>query len=179
MPPVESAILSNLRTYVDFARHRLGDPHLAEDVVQESLLRAIRSRKQPAVGAEVVPWFYRILRRAIIDMYRRRGARERKLEQFRLSFPETPAPPDERMLCRCFRGLLPQLPESYRVALQKVDLEGGSAVDVAAQLGITANTLNVRLHRARKRLRSALEGVCRACSKHGCLDCTCHDPAAR
>jgi RNA polymerase sigma-70 factor (ECF subfamily) len=59
--------------------------------------------------------------------------------------------------------------------LQRVDLDGASPKDAASALGLTLNNLNVRLHRARQRLREKLEATCQVCSKHGCLDCSCGD----
>ncbi|MCE9612796.1 MAG: RNA polymerase sigma factor [Lentisphaerae bacterium] len=173
MNTVPPALSQNLATFTAFARKRLGDRALAEDVVQDSLLRALKADRVPANHDEVVTWFYRILRRAIIDIYRRRDTRQRALERFRAEFDESPSPADERTLCQCFRRLLPAWPASYRETLQRVDLDGQTPAEAAAALGISLNNLNVRLHRARKRLRQELERTCRTCSKHGCLDCTC------
>ena len=65
------------------------------------------------------------------------------------------------------------LPGQYRDVLQRVDLGGESPKDAATALGLTLNNLNVRLHRARQRLREKVEATCHVCSKHGCLDCSC------
>lgn len=172
---VESSLLRNLEAFVAFARNRLGDPHLAEDVVQESLLKALTAERQPSNDEETTAWFYRILRRSIIDVHRRQGARSRALERFQHEFPETATHEDERVLCECLTRLLPMVPEQYRVLLQQIDLNGKEPSEVASQLGLTKNNLTVRLHRARKHLRDALVQNCRACSTHGCLDCTCDD----
>ena len=67
------------------------------------------------------------------------------------------------------------VPEQYRELLEEVDLKGRDADEVAAKLGLTRNNLTVKLHRARKHLRKALTVNCRACSAHGCLDCTCDE----
>jgi len=118
-------------------------------------------------------WFYRILRRSIIDMYRRKETRKRFVEKFEQSLPDRVTPEDQAAICRCYKGLLPLIPTSHRALLERIDLGGESVSDVATSLGITENALHVRLHRARKALRVELEKTCRACSKHGCLDCTC------
>jgi RNA polymerase sigma-70 factor (ECF subfamily) len=172
---MEESVLKNLHTFVGFARKRLGDPQLAEDVVQESLVKALASAKQPTREEDTVAWFYRILRRSIIDLYRRRDARKRAMEQFEKELPDAVTAQDERLLCQCFKRLLPAVPEQYRDLLQRVDLNGDDPTAVAASLGLTKNNLMVRLHRARKHLREQLSRTCRACSKHGCLDCTCED----
>lgn len=175
MASVEGAIIKNLQTFVAFARNRLGDHHLAEDVVQESLIKALMADRQPETDEETTAWFYRILRRSIIDVYRKRGARSRAMERFEKEFPESPDAEDERELCKCFRRLLSMVPEQYRELLEEVDLKGKEPDEVAASLGLTRNNVTVRLHRARKHLRKALTANCRACSVHGCLDCTCED----
>lgn len=175
---MEESLLKNLRTFVAFARKRVGDAHLAEDVVQESLVKALASAKQPTKEEDTVAWFYRILRRSIIDLYRRTDARKRALEQFENELHATPSTPDERVLCQCFKRLLPAVPEQYRELLQRVDLNGDDPTAVAVSLGLTKNNLTVRLHRARKHLREQLSQNCRACSKHGCLDCTCESKKA-
>ena len=175
---MEESLLKNLRTFVAFARKRVGDAHLAEDVVQESLVKALASAKQPTKEEDTVAWFYRILRRSIIDLYRRTDARKRALEQFEKGFHFTPTADDERVLCQCFKRLLPAVPEQYRELLQRVDLSGDDPAAVAVSLGLTKNNLTVRLHRARKHLREQLSQNCRACSKHGCLDCTCESKKA-
>lgn len=175
MAGVEDAIIKNLQVFQAFARNRLGDHHLAEDVVQESLIKALAADRHPDTDEETITWFYRILRRSIIDVYRKQGARSRALERFEKQVPETPDEKDERELCKCFRRLLPLVPEQYRELLEEVDLKGHELDLAAAKLGLTKNNLTVRLHRARKHLRKALSRNCGACSAHGCLDCTCGD----
>jgi RNA polymerase sigma-70 factor (ECF subfamily) len=173
MSSLEDSILKNLKAFVAFARKRLNDPHLAEDVVQDSLVKALTADHKPLDEEATVAWFYRILRRSIIDLYRRRDAQGRALKRFEQELSETPGVEEEQILCQCFTRLLPLVPERYRELLQQVDLEGKKPEEVASQLGLTRNNLTVRLHRARKHLREALAQNCRACSIHGCLDCTC------
>jgi RNA polymerase sigma-70 factor (ECF subfamily) len=173
---LEVAIIKNLQTFVAFARNRLGDHHLAEDVVQESLVKALMADRHPETDQETTVWFYRILRRSIIDVYRKQGTRGRALDRFEKEFPQSLEKSDERELCKCFRRLLPLVPGQYRELLEEVDLKGKEPDEVAAKLGLTRNNLTVKLHRARKHLRKALMANCRACSVHGCLDCTCEEP---
>ncbi len=173
MNELEKNILKNLDAFIGFARSKINDPELASDVVQDSLLKALQAANAPTAEEKIVPWFYQILRRSIIDLYRRNDARGRALQRFETEMSTHPNPADERVLCGCFRGLLPDLPRQYRSLIERVDLEGENLQEVAASLGIKTNNLNVRLFRARKQLRARLEQTCKACSKHGCLDCTC------
>jgi RNA polymerase sigma factor (sigma-70 family) len=173
MARVEDAIVRNLQVFVAFARKRLGDHHLAEDVVQDSLVKALAADRHPETDEETTTWFYRILRRSIIDVYRKQGARSRALERFENELPEFPDEEEERELCKCFGRLMPLVPEQYRELLERVDLQGNDPGEVAAKMGVTRNNLTVRLHRARKHLRKALTQNCGACSVHGCVDCSC------
>lgn len=179
MTSIENAIIRNLQTFVAFARKRLDDHHLAEDVVQDSLIKALTSDRHPKTDEETIAWFYRILRRSIIDVYRKQGARGRAMERLKAEFPESPDEADERELCRCLRRLLELVPEQYRELLEEVDLKGNEPDEVAAKLSLTRNNLTVRLHRARKHMRKALTASCGACSVHGCLDCTCEDSGGK
>jgi RNA polymerase sigma-70 factor (ECF subfamily) len=173
MAKAEAALIENLNAFVAFARQRVGDPELAADLVQDSLLKALKSADKPGDSEGAVTWFYRILRHSIIDLYRRRDVRQRALERLRAEVPEQPDADAERMLCQCVKRLLPGLPDQYRDVLQRIDLDGSSPKEAALALGLTPNNLNVRLHRARQRLREAVEMTCQVCSKHGCLDCSC------
>lgn len=178
MDSMDEAVVKNLKTFIAFARKRVGDPHLAEDLVQESLLKALAAAGRPDGDEDTVAWFYRILRRTIIDLYRRRAARSRALDRLEQDLTESPGPSDARVLCACFKRLLPVVPETYRELLEQIDLQGKEPGLVAQELGLTRNNLTVRLHRARRHLREVLSKTCRACSRHGCLDCTCREEEA-
>ena len=173
---LEESLIKNLQAFVAFTRKRVGDPHLAEDIVQECLLKALRADRKPVAGENVTAWFYRILRRTIIDLYRRNDVRDRALERFQSELPAEPSAEDERVLCQCVKRLLPNLPESYRDVLKEIDLDGKPPTEVAAALGLTTNNVVVRLHRARRQLRAQLKRCCKVCSEHGCLDCNCDLP---
>jgi RNA polymerase sigma-70 factor (ECF subfamily) len=175
MNRLEESLIENLQAFTAFARSRVGDPHLAEDVVQESMVKALAAGKQPTSDEDTITWFYRILRHSIIDLYRRDAARKSALEKFEQELSAKPSPDEEKILCQCFKRLLPAIPENYRVLLQRIDLDGEDSGQVASDLRLTRNNLTVRLHRARRHLRAELTKNCRTCAKHGCLDCTCGD----
>jgi len=99
MKRLEESLIENLREFTAFARSRLGDPHLADDVVQESMVKALASANQPAGDEETITWFYRILRHSIIDIYRRDAARRKALETFERELPENPSPGEKAALC--------------------------------------------------------------------------------
>jgi RNA polymerase sigma factor (sigma-70 family) len=167
------ALLQHLSAFIGFARSRTGDPELAADLVQECLLKAMRADNVPEDAEGIVTWFYRVLRHAIIDAHRRRETRHRTLEKLAHEWPESPDPEDEKALCHCVLKLLPTLPEADAELLRRIDLEGESPTDIARARNERVNTFNVRLLRARRKLREQVERTCRTCSTHGCLDCDC------
>jgi RNA polymerase sigma-70 factor (ECF subfamily) len=173
--PVEEPLLANLQTFVAFARSRVGDAHLAEDVVQESLVKALASAKKPTEEEETMAWFYRILRRSIIDLYRRRSVNKAALERLEHELDSPPDAEEERAVCGCIKALIPTLKPDYAELIRRLDLGGETPEQVGVALGMTANNLRVRHHRARQQLRERLEQTCRLCAKHRCVDCTCED----
>lgn len=173
------AILGGARSqFLAFVRKRVDDPDLAEDILQDALLRAVQGAGDLRDDERLVAWFYAILRNAITDAYRRRDVRRRRVVSLDEQIDEPTAEPDDpedavRVLCECFRTLLPALKPEYSAVIEAVDLREEPPSTVAERLGITQNNLNVRRHRARAALRDRLEETCRTCSVHGCLDCTC------
>lgn len=174
---VDTAIAMELvqhrQQLLGFVRRKVDDPDLAEDIFQDSLLKALRAAPDLRERDKLLPWFYTILNNTIAGTYRRRQTEAKSVQQlgYEQEFVTTIA--DEQILCACFRELIPTLKPEYAEVIEKLDLAGGDSAQVAAQLGITANNLKVRHHRARQALRQRLEESCRLCAKHGCLDCTC------
>ena len=173
MKQIEEQLLQQLDAFTGFVRSRVGDPHLAADVVQDSLLKAVKSADQLRDDESVTAWFYRILRRTIIDSYRRRAASQTALDRLERELDAPPDAAEERAVCACMETLIPTLKPEYADVIQRLDLKAESADAVAKALDLNANNLRVRHHRARQQLRERLEQTCRMCAKHGCLDCTC------
>ena len=173
-PEVTAVLVENHRRFLAFLERRVGSREVAEDILQDAFVRGL-ARAGALEGEEsVLRWFYRALRNAIVDHYRRRGAEARALEQVAQATSraiEDPELFDE--VCRCATNLLDTLQAPYADALRKVDLGGLSVRDYAAKAGITANNASVRLHRAREALRKQVERSCGTCATHGCLDCSC------
>ena len=162
-----------------FLRKRLPDEAVAEDLLQQSLLKAVEQSHALQNSESAVSWFYRILRHAVVDYYRAHAADRRKvdgrLRELEVSGEhQAPAPDDWRpTVCACLGTLLKDLRPAYADLIRRIDLDGESPAVVAADLKVTVNNLTVRLHRARQALRKALEQSCGVCTKHGCLHCTC------
>ncbi len=172
---IATQLLQELEQFTNFVRSRVNDPHLAADVVQDSLLKAVKAAEQLREDESVTAWFYRILRHSIIDLYRRRAASQSALERWERELDIAPDAAAQRVVCGCVAALIPTLKPDYAVLIQRLDLGNETPEQVSAALGMTANNLRVRHHRARQQLRERLEQTCQMCAKHGCLDCTCKD----
>ncbi|MBH0193736.1 MAG: RNA polymerase sigma factor [Nitrospira sp.] len=172
-------LLENESAFRQFVRRRVGDEVVAEDILQQSLIRAVERHHSLRNDESAVAWFYRILRHALVDYYRSRGAEVRRNEAFLQeltvsgSLLEPPLDEVKETVCACLHRLLPGLRGNYADLIKRIDLDGESPAQVAKELKISQNNLTVRLHRARQSLRASLEGACGICSKHGCLNCTC------
>ena len=169
-----AALLDGRERFLAFVRSKVGDPELAEDVLQESLLKALRAAPEIRDEERLVAWFYRVLQNAVVDVYRRRGVERGRVTRLQgVDVEAEPGEEDEAALCECFRELVPALRPEYGELIRALDLEGEAPEAAAARLGITPNNLKVRRHRARQALRVRLEETCRVCAQHHCLDCVC------
>ena len=182
LPPrseIASVLVENRRAFLSFLERRVGHRDTAEDVLQEAFARSLD--KVPLESAEsAVAWFYRVLRNAVIDHYRRGGANDRALSVLARQLDEQGEPDlDERnAVCRCVSRLSETLKTEYALALRRIDVEGLSVQDYAVEAGITANNAGVRVFRAREALRKRVVRWCGSCAERGCIDCTCGEPGS-
>lgn len=179
-PRVEQALVANHRAFLAFLERRVGSREVAEDLLQEAFVRGLARADQLRDEGSVVAWFYRALRNALTDHWRRRGAERRALDALAGAPEEVEPGVDEALreeACACALRLLPTLKTEYAEALERVDVGGASVKDYAEGAGITANNASVRLFRAREALRRQVVASCGTCATHGCLDCTCGGPA--
>jgi RNA polymerase sigma-70 factor (ECF subfamily) len=175
MPAVslEQHLLRERGRLLAFIRSRIDDADLAEDVLQESLLKALRAAPDLRDDERVTAWLYQIVRNAITDAYRRRAAARDARERLAAEqAADVLTPEDEAALCACVLDVVPTLKPEY-AAVVEADLAGRTTAATTAALGITPTNLKVRRHRAHRQLRERLEQTCRLCATHGCLDCTC------
>ena len=176
-PGVVEALVGNHRRFLAFLERRVGSRALAEELLQAAYVRTLEKGGDLDEGEGAVAWFYRLLRNALVDHYRRNAAEGRALEREAREASELgPDPELTQTVCACIHDLLPALKPEYAELVRQVDLEGRSVPEVAQEAGITPNNAGVRLHRARQALKKQLERSCGTCAAHGCLDCTCGKP---
>lgn len=162
-----------------FLTARVGNEAEAEDILQNGLLKALRHADELHDDTKITAWFYRLLRHAVIDHYRARGARRRREDVLgttiaALGEDVTAAPKAwEAQLCACLGGVVDTLKPTQAALLRRVDLNGESVQAAAKALRLTPNNASVTLHRARAELRVKLQAFCGACADGACLDCDC------
>jgi len=81
-PEALRALTENHRAFLSFLEHRVGDRATAEDILQDAFVRGMERLGQLWEGESAVAWFYRLLRNAVVDHYRRRASSNRRLEAF-------------------------------------------------------------------------------------------------
>jgi len=178
-PEVVAVLVENHRRFLAFLERRVGSREVAEDILQEAFVRGLTRAGQLRDEESVVAWFYRTLRNALVDHWRRRGAEQRAIDRAAVLADDSVPGVDQELMeetCRCASSLLDTLKPDYAEALRRVDLGGVSVRDWAEETGITANNASVRLYRAREALRRQVTRTCGTCAEHGCLDCSCGGP---
>lgn len=174
-PDVTTRLVENHREFLGFLERRLEDRALAEDILQDAFVRSLEKADTIRDRDSSVAWFYRMLRNAVIDHYRRSGSRDRALESLAREMEGSVEPPPEihTAICECVTRVASTLKPEYEQAIRRVEVDGVPVQDFAIEAGITANNAAVRIFRAREALRKQVKASCGTCAEHGCLNCTC------
>jgi RNA polymerase sigma-70 factor (ECF subfamily) len=180
---VKHALVENHREFLRYLEGRLGNRALAEDILQEAFARGLEKLETLREGEAAVPWFYRTLRNATIDYYRRTKSADRALAQFAEEVETSEEAPEtiRDEACRCVLRLAETLKPEYADALRRIEIDGLSVSSFADEAGISKNNAAVRVFRAREALRRQVAVSCGTCAEHGCISCTCGatDPDAK
>lgn len=135
-----------------------GDRYLAEDVVQETLLRAWRSapRLDPTARS-LRPWLVTVARRVVIDAHRRRLARPDETSPASLERVPAADELDRALRLMAISDALDELSDAHRQVLIETYFKGRTTNEAAAELGVPPGTVRSRLFYALRSLRIALE----------------------
>ena len=174
--PFETEALSFLDALYRTALRMTRSEAEAEDLVQETYIRAFRFRHQFTPGTNLKAWLFRILTNTFINQYRRKAARPDTTElddveesilyrHMRDVSPGSASPDPEaelidNTLSSEVKDALEALPEKFRTTLL-LDVEGFSYKEIAGVLDIPIGTVMSRLHRGRKFLQKRLYDLAR------------------
>ena len=163
------------------------DPDAAEDLTQETLLRALRAAGALREPAALLSWLYRLATNVFLDQVRagrRRPLADREGRPGPGGGPADeipdPGPRVDRLaeqaeMSACVQEYVSQLPPGYRAVILLHDEYGLTDREIAQCLGLSVATAKMRIHRGRARLRAALEAGCQfEADDRGVLVC---DPA--
>ena len=174
-PAVVDRLVSNHREFLGFLERRVGSRALAEDILQEAFVRGIDKQAAIKDSESAVAWFYRVLRNAVTDYYRRHATASKGLTALATELGVHLEPETEmhKAVCRCVGQLAETLKPEYAQALKRIEVDGIAVKDYASEAGISSSNAAVRVFRAREALRKQVSRSCGTCAEHGCLDCTC------
>src|SRR5215207_10796593 len=137
-PEVLRVLLDNHSRFLAFLERRVGSRDEAEDILQEAFVRSLERAPPMEDSTSAITWFYRVLRNALTDYYRRRDSRVRAIDRLAAE-TESVTEPDkelEALVCTCVMSLLDTLKPEYEMALRRVELEGVSVRSYAEEAGI-------------------------------------------
>ena len=138
---------------------RLLPPERAEDVVQQSFVKAYEAMHRDGTELNLRPWLYRIAHNTALNALRDRGLRHDQLDD-RIDGVERPDQALERTQgLREVLVAVQALPDRQRDAIVLRELEGRSYQEIALALGVTDGAVRQLLNRARNSLRSAAAAI--------------------
>lgn len=163
------------------------DAGVAEDLTQETLLRAHQKLATLEDPTRLQSWLYRIATNICHDRFRRSGSRVRTrsldeessedTESGRLSElpdvgPRLDKVMEQKEMSACVQRYLADLPDPYRAVILLHDEANMTNPEIAEMLGLSLATVKIRVHRAREKLRVALQEACSlAVDDRGVLVC--------
>lgn len=146
-------LVPNLRA---FARSLSGNIHQADDLVQETLIKAWRHRESFAAGSNLKAWLFTILRNAYLSDRRKRKLEVEDTDGVFASRVSVPGEQSGHMDMIDFTRALESLPVDQREALLLIGAEGFSYEEAALMSGCAVGTIKSRVNRARQKLAEIL-----------------------
>ena len=161
MWPDPEALIAQVPGLRRYARLLAGDPHRADDLVQDTLERACRAAgRGPDDPGRLRPWLLSVMHNLFVDRVRARRALDEAAPLDDADDAALASPRDEALGAQVRHDLqraLARLPVAHREVLLLVCVEDCSYDEAAAILGVPVGTVMSRLSRARERLRAEMD----------------------
>lgn len=140
-----------------FMQRKLQDPMLAEDMLQDTFIKAVAKGKGFCDIEQPRAWLFRVARNNMVDFLRRNP----RLVEFdeKLSQPEEELPGIES-LSTCLPAAISSLEPQDQEVITLCDLNGMTQAEYAMREGLSLPGAKSRIQRARKRLKQVLKSVC-------------------
>lgn len=164
----ETEIIPHLDAMYNFALRLTANPDDAEDLVQESIVKAFRFFNSFEQGTNAKAWLFRIVKNSFINDYRKQTKQPFKVDYHDIdSYYETVRSEQSDttdLQAIMFRELLDDditkalsaLPEDFRLVVTLSDIEEFTYEEIANMLDVPIGTVRSRLHRGRKMLKSGI-----------------------
>lgn len=148
-----------------YLQRLVGDHAAAEDLLQETYIRIARGLPDFEARSGLKTWAFAIATRVAMDHFRKAGRAPTAVEDCAAAeLPDSAPTPEQRLaldqMNACVREVVAELPPDYRAAILLHDFGGLSARETADACGCSEATAKVRIHRARAKLKEALQREC-------------------
>lgn len=165
----EEEIVPHLDAMYNFALRLTSDPSDAEDLVQDTIVKAYRFFSSYEKGTNAKAWLFRILKNSYINNYRKQSKQPNQVDYDEVSsFYETiraDRTDTSDLEDKMYRDLidddisqaLEELPEDFRTVVLLCDVEGFTYEEIANMLDVPIGTIRSRLHRGRNLLKAQLK----------------------
>ena len=154
----ESAITQQIPRLRRYARALAGDRSAADDLVQDTLERALSRFHLWRQGSDLRAWLFTIMHNIFVNQARSRARRYHESLETEPAAEAVRAPEPDWLELRDIANALSRLPPEQRVVVLLVGLEQFTYEEAAQVLGVPIGTVMSRLSRARERLRALLGG---------------------
>ena len=171
----EAKLIECRKKFLGFLLKRLNSPQDAEDVFQDFCIKVLRNHRTINSGERLDAWLGTTLRHTLIDHYRRRATRSRGAQAYAIEVKVLePATEDlGEPACSCIAAAMQNLEPAQAELLSRLELHDEPRVTIAADLGVTLNTLRVRAHRCRNALKKKIAEICPVCGDGQFMQCDC------
>lgn len=167
-PDISTLFENHYRQIYRYALSLVHDATEADDLAQETFLRAYSRLDSLRDPAALTTWLYRIATNICLDRIRQRAhctpiESETDLDDVNAADPDAPSLQQivERYeMSACVQRYLESLSDSYRAVILLHDLHGLTGPEIAETLDVSLTNVKIRLHRARRKLQSQLEAGC-------------------
>jgi RNA polymerase sigma-70 factor (ECF subfamily) len=138
----------------------LGDQQRAEDIVQETLLRAWRHPEVVDGGAQAIrPWLFTVTRHVAIDMWRARSRTEEIMDDRQTDRPDPAEPIEQAVTAMDMRAALAELTPEHRQVIVEMYYRSRSVAEIASALDIPPGTVKSRAYYGLRQLRRVLSAA--------------------
>jgi RNA polymerase sigma-70 factor, ECF subfamily len=152
----EAELLTILPQLRAIAISLAGNRTLAEDLLQDSLMRALIGKHNFELGTNLTGWMYRVMRNRLISVYRSQRVPTMSLDEPLAKAVGADGNQEHHMACRELMHEMAQLPEAQQATLLLVGAAGYSYDEAARAVGCTVGTVKSRVSRGRNTLRIRL-----------------------